>query len=484
MSQKIQEPIVITHSNQVPTPAVDPVRFGESDIDSPTAPIPESLTLGDSGAIHESISRYCSDDWSKSRLQHNQQLDMLDDTDDYQEPSGGAVKTNPTAVVQTNLGGDVKANPTAVVPLSHCKDSPKVEKTSSLFKFFKKKFSSSNSSPEAKKVVHTTLPASILAPQSKPRPQTGEVEAKSADGTSVALSSYTGHRRALLIGINYTGHANPLRGCVADTAIMKTFLLDVGFQEENIRVLTDDQVGTEWMPTRDNILQNLTWLIHDAKEGDSYFLHYSGHGGQVIDLDGDEMEGLDNCIYPLDHAEKGPIIDDLLHSMLVQVLPPGVRLTVVFDCCNSGSALDLPYIYASTGYIRGSSALGNLGHELVEGNFGPDELKELQLKWQKLQLEEKEFARQVGLKAADADVIMFSGCKDNQDSADVRFTQGGRSSSFGAMTYAFTKSIQENPMQSYQEMLNNIRELLKDKYTQKPQLSSSRPMDMQMLFHM
>lgn len=58
-------------------------------------------------------------------------------------------------------------------------------------------------------------------------------------------------------------------GCVADTAIMKTFLLDVGFQEENIRVLTDDQVGTEWMPTRDNILQNLTWLIHDAKEGDS-----------------------------------------------------------------------------------------------------------------------------------------------------------------------------------------------------------------------
>jgi len=39
-------------------------------------------------------------------------------------------------------------------------------------------------------------------------------------------------------------------------------------------------------------------------------------------------------------------------------------------------------------------------------------------------------------------------------------------------------------MQSYQEMLNNIRELLKDKYKQRPQLSSSRPMNMQELFHM
>ena len=95
--------------------------------------------------------------------------------------------------------------------------------------------------------------------------------------------------------------------------------------------------------------------------------------------------------------------------MLVKALPPGVRLTAVFDCCHSGSALDLPYLYASTGYIRGSSALANLGHELVEGNFDAEAIKELQAKWQKLQAEEKEFARQVSLKAADADVIMFSG---------------------------------------------------------------------------
>ncbi|KAF9141860.1 Ca(2+)-dependent cysteine protease, partial [Mortierella sp. GBA39] len=75
-------------------------------------------------------------------------------------------------------------------------------------------------------------------------------------------------------------------------------------------------------------------------------------------------------------------------------------------------------------------------------------------------------------------------CRDDQTSADVKVTRGGKSSSNGAMTYAFTKSIHENPEQSYQEMLNSIRDLLKEKYKQKPQLSSSRPMNMQELFHM
>ncbi|KAF9339083.1 Ca(2+)-dependent cysteine protease [Linnemannia elongata] len=368
--------------------------------------------------------------------------------------------------------------------------------SSSPFKKFFKRFSTQSSNdlkPEKKEKLLPPTPVEPVVYQTQTQTQTHQeankpevktLEARHADGTRVALSNCTGERRALLIGINYTGQANALHGCVNDTAIMKGFLQDREFKDDKIRILTDDQIGTRWMPTRENILHNLQWLIRDAKKNDSYFLHYSGHGGQVQDFDGDETGGFDNCIFPLDHKETGVITDDELHTMLVKALPPGVRLTAVFDCCHSGSALDLPYLYASTGYIRGSSALANLGHELVEGNFDAEAIKELQAKWQKLQAEEKEFARQVNLKAADADVIMFSGCKDDQTSADVKVTRGGKSSSNGAMTYAFTKSIRENPEQSYQEMLNSIRDLLKEKYKQKPQLSSSRPMNMQELFHM
>ncbi|KAG0014562.1 Ca(2+)-dependent cysteine protease [Entomortierella chlamydospora] len=390
-------------------------------------------------------------------------------------PQGESLaNSTPTVVVQSTVDENGRKVTKTTTTTSSTSQGP----LSKLFKRFSQRNSkdskgSSNEQPKPK--PSPTIPVAPLAvpqtkvnrtktepPRAKPveeQPPTSKTsyvktfEAKDADGTKFALSDCTGHRRALLIGINYTGLPNALHGCVNDTVVMKTFLLENKFKEENIRVLTDDQVGTQWMPTKANIMRNLEWLIHDAKMNDSYFLHYSGHGGQVADLDGDETDGMDNCIFPLDHAQNGVIIDDELHNMLVKSLPQGVRLTVVFDCCHSGSALDLPYIYASTGYIRGSNALANLGHELVQGNFDAEAVKELQSKWQKLQLEEKEFNRQVNMKAAKADVIMFSG-------------------------------IRENPFQSYQEMLNNIRELLKDKYRQRPQLSSSRPMNMQELFHM
>ncbi|KAI8357217.1 caspase domain-containing protein [Mortierella sp. GBAus27b] len=322
------------------------------------------------------------------------------------------------------------------------------------------------------------------APETKVHIET--VKYEGPDGEDVIpLSDCSGERRAVLVGVNYTGGPNPLNGCVNDTAVMRTFLLEQGFKDENIHVLTDDPVGSHGLPTRENMLNHLRWLIHDAQRNDSYFFHYSGHGGQTLDLDGDETDGKDSCLFPLDYVEKGVIIDDELHDILVKTLPEGVRLTALFDCCHSGSALDLPYIYASTGYVRGSSAYANLGHELVEGDFDEAGLKELRLKWARLQEEEKEFKRQVHLKAAKAEVILFSGCQDDQTSADVKVTRNGNSSSNGAMTYAFTKCVREYPDQSYQEMLVTIRKLLKEKkYKQKPQLSSCREMNMSSTFRM
>jgi peroxiredoxin len=58
-------------------------------------------------------------------------------------------------------------------------------------------------------------------------------------------------------------------GCVNDTAVMKTFLLEQGFKDENIHVLTDDPVGSHGLPTRENMLNHLKWLIHDAQRNDS-----------------------------------------------------------------------------------------------------------------------------------------------------------------------------------------------------------------------
>ncbi|KAG0270261.1 Ca(2+)-dependent cysteine protease [Actinomortierella ambigua] len=422
----------------------------------------------------------------------------------FQRPSQTA---EPQVFVETTVDDNgrkvTKTTTTTTSSSSNNRNSNSHSPFSSFFRKIKEKLDGNSSDEDDRRKPLPPVPVESPSPepehkiqvtqtqhhyQQQPVAEAPKVHVQKIEITSevprVTLSDLTGEHRALLIGINYTGLANPLSGCVNDTRVMKEFLLDSGFKNENIRVLTDDQVGTEFMPTKENILRNLRWLVADAETNDSYFLHYSGHGGQVYDQSGDEInKDMDECIFPVDHETNGVIIDDELHDMLVKALPPGVRLTVVFDCCHSGSALDLPYVYASTGFIRGTSALASLGYELVQENFDADAVKELQEKYKALLLEERELKRQVRLKAANADVIMFSGCKDDQTSADVKITRGTISSANGAMTYAFTKSIRQNPNQSYQEMLNSIRDLLKEKYNQKPQLSSCRPMDMQEVFH-
>ena len=44
------------------------------------------------------------------------------------------------------------------------------------------------------------------------------------------------------------------------------------------------------------------------------------------------------------------------------------------------------------------------------------------------------------------------------------------------MSWAFMTALQKDPHQSYVELLNSIRDLLEDKYSQLPQLSTSHPM--------
>lgn len=80
----------------------------------------------------------------------------------------------------------------------------------------------------------------------------------------------------------------------------------------------------------------------------SFFFHYSGHGGRVRDEHGDEDDGYDETIYPVDfdsyEGTSGQIVDDLMHDIMVRPLCKGSRLTCIFDSCHSGTALDLPYV--------------------------------------------------------------------------------------------------------------------------------------------
>jgi hypothetical protein len=138
--------------------------------------------------------------------------------------------------------------------------------------------------------------------------------------------------------VNYYGQKGELRGCINDVKNIKAFLCD-NYHIDEILVLTDDQKDPSKIPTRANILAGFRWLKKGAQSGDSLILHYSGHGGSVKDTDGDEEDGMDETLIPVDYATAGQIVDDEIHELLCQGLPKGVRLTAIMDCCHSGSVL-------------------------------------------------------------------------------------------------------------------------------------------------
>ncbi|KAI9861527.1 MAG: Ca(2+)-dependent cysteine protease [Vezdaea acicularis] len=306
-------------------------------------------------------------------------------------------------------------------------------------------------------------------------------------GYNFQYSSCTGRRKALLIGINYFNQRGQLRGCINDVKNMSTYLnQNFGYAREDMVILTDDQQNEMSQPTKANILRAMHWLVKDAQPNDSLFFHYSGHGGQTKDLDGDEDDGYDEVIYPVDFRFAGHIVDDEMHRIMVQSLAPGVRLTAIFDSCHSGSALDLPYIYSTQGVLKEpnlakEAGLGLLGvvSAYARGDLGGMASTAMNLfKQATTGNAATEKSRQT--KTSPADVIMWSGSKDTQTSQDAQIA----GEATGAMSWAFITALKKNPQQSYVQLLNSIRDELACKYTQKPQLSCSHPLNTNLLYVM
>jgi len=167
--------------------------------------------------------------------------------------------------------------------------------------------------------------------------------------------NFSGTKRAILIGINYVGQSGELSGCHNDVLNIKDYIEDVhGFTEENMTILMDDGLHSD--PTRANIMAAYTSITEDSQPGDVVFLHYSGHGGKLKDDSGDEADGYDETLIPLDYGQSGQIRDDDLLRYLVLKFQSGVFVTSLMDCCHSGTVLDLPYNFKADGKQTGMEA--------------------------------------------------------------------------------------------------------------------------------
>ncbi len=141
-------------------------------------------------------------------------------------------------------------------------------------------------------------------------------------------------KRALLIGIGKYEVLPRLPGSKNDIELVRQVLISrYGFSKNNVNVVRDEAA------TRAGVLNALNKIVKEAGPKDVVYIHYSGHGSQVEDLNGDEpSDQLDETIVPQDGRTEGvpDITDDELESILAQLKTP--QAVVVLDSCHSGTA--------------------------------------------------------------------------------------------------------------------------------------------------
>lgn len=157
-------------------------------------------------------------------------------------------------------------------------------------------------------------------------------------------STYGQTKRALVIGLGQ--QEEYLWGKIngdKDVPIILEMLKESGYNKKNIVTLVNQQA------TKYRIVDAFTYLIKSCRLNDIVYIHFSGHGQRVTDVDGDEKDGWDESWIPYDayrdycvqdRGEKH-LIDDEIYQFLFEIkekIGANGKMLVVADACHSGGS--------------------------------------------------------------------------------------------------------------------------------------------------
>lgn len=247
-----------------------------------------------------------------------------------------------------------------------------------------------------------------------------------------ATFAQDGTKRALLIGINKYEELPWLSGSRNDVAVMRELLVRrYGFSESNIHTLLDEQA------TRSAILDAMEDLVASASPHDVIFVHYSGHGSQVDDLDDDEPDGLDETICPHDARTENvaDITDDELGRIFGRLNVASA--VVVLDSCHSGTALR-----SAPSAIRSRSVPPDTRIELYQ--------------------HERLTTRGIVPAPGTEPYVLFSAAAANQQELDGPFGPNGQP--LGLLTAAISRAFESrqgavSPKQLFEALEQNVEKL-------------------------
>lgn len=148
-------------------------------------------------------------------------------------------------------------------------------------------------------------------------------------------------KKAFIMGTNYKLTRDKLDACINDCKKMETTLKSLNYEIHPFY--------SETVPECAQVISEITSWFASLKDNDIGVFYYSGHGSHVPDQKdksnssskGSEPDGNDEALY---FGPKCFIIDDFLRKQL-QKLPETIRILCIFDCCESGSMIDMPYRY-------------------------------------------------------------------------------------------------------------------------------------------
>lgn len=229
-------------------------------------------------------------------------------------------------------------------------------------------------------------------------------------------------KRAFLVGISHydtalTGYQwNNING-VEDVNLLGSVLKNQGF---TATTLLDEQA------TFGNIVSRITQFINKTKKGDIVYLHFSTHGQPVEDQNGDEEDGWDESIVPIDayklykkglYEGQKHLTDDLLNKYIKKLrekIGSTGFLYVVIDACHAGTSSR-----ANDETVRGT----HVGFTYNNKVFKPS-------------INKKSHYR-IEASAKLSDVLFIEACRSDQVNTEIK-VDGKR---FGPLSYNIAQAL-------------------------------------------
>lgn len=249
-------------------------------------------------------------------------------------------------------------------------------------------------------------------------------------------------KRAFMVGISHydtalTGYQwNNING-VEDIRLLEPILKKQGFY---LTTLLDEKA------TYQNITDQLSAFTKQTKKGDMIYLHFSTHGQPVEDLNGDEEDGWDEAIVPIDAYKlfrKGVyeghkhLLDDQLNQYVKKLrekIGPTGFLYVVIDACHAGTSSR-----ANDETVRGTK----VGFTYSNKVFKPSTQKKSHFR--------------IEASAKMSHVMFLEACRPDQVNMEIKV----KDKHYGPLSYHIARALQANPIsKDANAFLANIKSVI------------------------